>query len=175
MEKTNIDDSIFRFIYIMAMQDAVRQSAYSGERKWLWSKPIFEILYKPLKNHIDSILNGDYKPQSDDDGKKESYDKAFIGLAIEILSKINEEEKGKKKRERAEGNDTEKYKYKGTFKFGNAQKLINMTVKYFYVMTYGNNNISRDHFQYCHCPVDGQMLKKVWKKRSSEIMEKMKG
>lgn len=46
------------------------------------------------------------------------------------------------------------------FTFGNAQKLLNMTMKYLYIMCYKNNEL-RDKFQNCHCPMDGIMIDKV--------------
>lgn len=44
------------------------------------------------------------------------------------------------------------------FSFGNCQKLINMTAKYFYIASYGNEAI-RKNFDKCHCPMDGVMIK----------------
>ena len=164
-EVKEISKEIFRFVYIAAMQDAVRQNAYSGKRNWLWNKSIFEKLYEPLKNHIDSILNGDYDLQQDENVMKEAYDNAFIKLAKDICSFINEEEKKKRDEEKNEETDPEKYKYKGTFTFGNAQKLINMTVKYFYITTFNKDKTEKVKFQYCHCPMDEQMLNIVWKNK----------
>lgn len=43
------------------------------------------------------------------------------------------------------------------FTFGNCQKLINMTVKYFYMVTYSDPTI-RSHFNDCHCPMDNVMI-----------------
>lgn len=44
------------------------------------------------------------------------------------------------------------------FSFGNCQKLINMTTKYFYIASYGNEAI-RKNFEKCHCPMDSVMIK----------------
>lgn len=44
------------------------------------------------------------------------------------------------------------------FSFGNCQKLINMTAKYFYIATYGNE-IIKNNFANCHCPMDSIMIK----------------
>lgn len=46
------------------------------------------------------------------------------------------------------------------FTFGNAQKLLNMTIKYLYIMCYKNSNV-RECFKKCHCPMDGIMIDKV--------------
>ncbi len=47
------------------------------------------------------------------------------------------------------------------FTFGNSQKLINMTFKHLYTIAY-NNEVMKENFKFCHCPVDSIMLKKVW-------------
>lgn len=44
------------------------------------------------------------------------------------------------------------------FTFGNCQKLINMTAKYFYIASYGNETLKKN-FEKCHCPMDGDMIK----------------
>lgn len=46
------------------------------------------------------------------------------------------------------------------FRFGNAQKLINMTVKYIYIGAYTNKEY-REKFKNCHCPMDSVMIRKV--------------
>ena len=46
------------------------------------------------------------------------------------------------------------------FRFGNIQKLLNMTIKYIYIGYYTNPDI-RNNFKKCHCPMDGIMLNKV--------------
>lgn len=43
------------------------------------------------------------------------------------------------------------------FSFGNCQKLINMTAKYFYIASYGNESIKKN-FEKCHCPMDSIMI-----------------
>lgn len=48
------------------------------------------------------------------------------------------------------------------FRFGNIQKLLNMTIKYIYIGYYTNPEI-RSNFKECHCPMDEIMLKKVVK------------
>ena len=44
------------------------------------------------------------------------------------------------------------------FSFGNCQKLINMTAKYFYIATY-NNEAIKNNFVNCHCPMDSIMIR----------------
>lgn len=45
----------------------------------------------------------------------------------------------------------------GEFRFGNAQKLINMTAKQMYITVYANEKL-RERFCNCHCPMDGVMV-----------------
>ena len=47
------------------------------------------------------------------------------------------------------------------FSFGNTQKVINMTAKYMYITTYGENKTARNHFAKCHCPMDSYMMRCV--------------
>lgn len=49
-----------------------------------------------------------------------------------------------------------------SFGFGNAQKLINMTVKYMFISAYQDSNKAK-LFDQCHCPMDGIMVDKVAK------------
>lgn len=49
------------------------------------------------------------------------------------------------------------------FTFGNAQKLVNMTAKYMYLRSYGDSN-ERKLFKFCHCPMDGTMIRIVKEK-----------
>ena len=49
------------------------------------------------------------------------------------------------------------------FTFGNAQKLVNMTAKYMYLRSYGDPN-ERKLFKFCHCPMDGTMIRIVKEK-----------
>lgn len=36
-------------------------------------------------------------------------------------------------------------------------------IKYFYITTY-NDNVSKEIFKYCHCPMDQKPLKNIWHK-----------
>ena len=54
------------------------------------------------------------------------------------------------------------------FCFGNAQKLVNMTVKYFYIMVY-NGNLDRSKFESAHCPMDRIMKDTVVKRYKAAI------
>ena len=51
----------------------------------------------------------------------------------------------------------------GQFTFGNAQKLINIVCKYFYIISYKDSSV-REKFKYCHCPMIVFYLKMFGKK-----------
>lgn len=53
------------------------------------------------------------------------------------------------------------------FKFGNIQKIINMTAKYFYISTYDKTN--KDKFKSCDCPMDSIMIKMVLQEYNKAI------
>ena len=135
-----IQEKIFDFVYILSMREAVRQRAYSGERKWLAK---VSCAREATQEYIDRILFG--APFADQKG----HDDFFLETAKKICDCIST------------------YDPSGTskFTFGNAQKLINMVVKHFYIICYYCSGI-RDRFKYCHCPMDSRMLEKVWANRT---------
>ncbi len=143
--KEIVNDHIFNFIYGCALHDAVLQKAFEGERRWIGK--VFDAK-QTVKEYINRIISGELI-----DEKKHKDN--FLETSKEVCYAINS------------------YKDKpdsaGIFNFGNAQKLINMTVKHVYAHIYSihlasNDSISiREHFRYCHCPMDSIMLKNVWK------------
>lgn len=132
----DLDKNIFGFIFNESMDEAVNQKAYKGKKKQLKNLCDYESLEDELSKIIRNVLNGNYERQ-------EVYDAGFIETTINICNIINQKE----------GNNK--------FTFGNAQKLINMMMKYFYITCYGNK-AAKDKFKFCHCPMDQQLLKKVW-------------
>ncbi len=138
-KNNSIDDYIFDFVYVAAMRDATMQLAYTGNKKGLWNptkgdEGTVNTIKEYLRGHVLEILDGKY---SEPDKTEEDYSASLLALSKTICGEIN------------------------YFTFGNAQKLINMTVKYFYITTFGEPE-KRKCFRYCHCPVDGKMLNKVW-------------
>lgn len=133
-QKTEVDKLIFDFAYELALRDAVMRTAYLGDkselRKCQKAKNI-------VREYADKIINGNH---CNDEFYKvaDNLCNSFKG-DIKIPEGSNEEPK---------------------FTFGNAQKLLNMTMKYLYIMCYKNNEL-RDKFQNCHCPMDGIMIDKV--------------
>lgn len=135
-DKETISNKIFEFIYGCAMRDAVLQKAFIGEKAWVKDVEESKII---LKRYINKVLRNEFENQED-------HDKIFLKTANDICKAINN-----KKPDYATD----------IFSFGNAQKLINITVKHFYSLCYYDQNL-RDSFRYCHCPLDLIMLKKIW-------------
>lgn len=139
--KKNLDDKIFRFIYIEAMRDAVLQLSFKGDKKWLTeSDELFDSLMGEIELLIDKVISGEFI-------SKDEYNEWFLSTAINICKCIN------------------KKTINNEFTFGNAQKLINIMLKYFYILSYKNDSL-KERFKFCHCPMDRQLLMKVWSKRA---------
>lgn len=143
-----MDDLVFDFIYGCSLRDAILQKSFVGKRTWI-GKDVPEA-QACVKRYIDRVLKGDFK--RDDEVDKKLHDKVFLQTAIEVCQVIN--------------NSPKKPSTAGKFTFGNAQKLMNMTVKHVYAHTYSIHTVGyasiREHFRYCHCPMDQKMMKKVW-------------
>lgn len=130
-----IDDSIFDFVYEMALRDATMRSAYVGHNENLIKGEHAQRVKKYINEYISNILNGNYPN------------------FYETESIVEKE--------------LEQY----NFSFGNCQKLINMTVKYFYIVTYKNSS-KKKLFDKCHCPMDRIMIKKVIQlSKETEILQ----
>lgn len=137
--KVNLDDRIFRFIYVGAMRDAVIQLAYEGPKKWLMESEVLEALQGEIKPLIDKVLRNEYATQNE-------YDEDFLHTTINICEYVNDKAKN------------------NNFTFGNAQKLVNIMLKYFYIISY-KNDVLKGSFRFCHCPMDQQLLESVWNNR----------
>lgn len=137
-DKIILDDYIFRFIYIEAMRDAVIQLAYNGEKKWLMESDVINSLKNGIEVLIEKVINNEYLSQ-------EEYDKDFLNVTINICEFINNKAKNRE------------------FTFGNAQKLINIMLKYFYITSYKNDEL-KVNFKFCHCPMDRELLRTIWDK-----------
>lgn len=117
------DDLIFEYIYVTSMRDATLQLSYGGKKAWLTKSEYFcsnNSWFKGLHQFVDSILDNEFQSQID-------YDNKLIELAKDICNSINNDAKNKW------GTRQE-----GHFTFGNAQKLINMIIKNYYICTYKN-------------------------------------
>lgn len=149
METKTMDENVFNFIYVAAMRDAVLQNAYEGEKKWLYEPNYFKIWRADIQKFMDEVLTGTFTGQKD-------YDDKFLKTAEKVCSKIN----SNKPENRTVAGETSGKKVK--FTFGNAQKLLNIMLKYFYITCYNDNTYKRNNFRFCHCPMDQIMLNKVW-------------
>ncbi len=136
-DQNRLSGKVFDFFYASSMRDAVLQRAFTGKKDWLVN---VETAKQPLRKYIDCIINNAFLSQ-------EAHDSFFIKTANEICKAINENKP----------TDAE-----DIFSFGNAQKLINMMVKYIYSICYYASEL-RENFRYCHCPMDSVMLNEVWK------------
>lgn len=142
----NLNDNIFRFIYITAMRDAVGQKAYDGNKKWTERNDIYQSLKNIIEPLVKNVLNNIYL-------SSEEYDAELLKVIIHVCDYMNIQKECNK------------------FTFGNSQKLVNMIMKYFYITCYDDDN-NKSNFRYCHCPVDSIMLQRVWSKCRDRDKEK---
>lgn len=138
-----MDDKIFEFVYVTAMRDATLQQSYVGKKAWMTDCNKFAESTRELKTFVSDVIEGRF-------AYSDSYDDRFLGVSMKICDDINSYPQN-------EG--------EGCFTFGNAQKLINIVMKYFYIHSYGNEE-EKENYQFCHCPMDSQLLNKVWSRRS---------
>ncbi len=131
-----IQDTVFDFAYETAFRDATMRKAFpkydDNDELFHNRKENAKVdARKFVRDYIDAIFN----------------DKNSDFLVIGTINAVCEA--------------TEKYK----FTFGNAQKLVNMTAKYMYLSIYGMDGYERERyrekFKYCHCPMDGRMIKNL--------------
>lgn len=140
IKKDYINDEIFAFIYTVAMRDAVIQLAYKGEKKPLMKSEILNLLKGEMECLIDKVLNDKYTSQN-------TYDEDFLRATISISKHINNKMRNEE------------------FTFGNAQKFLNIFLKYLHIISYKNSELKKN-FRFCHCPMDQQLLKSIWDSRA---------
>ena len=149
-----IKDKLFEFVYAQAMRDATVQKSYTGA-------PVATLLgKKSLSTHISSgrlaatamhEVNFYINALFDYDGfaTQEAHDKAHEHITSRVVGIYS-----------AYAPDPDDaLALQQTFTFGNAQKLVNMVAKYYYVTT--RDQTSRDVFRHCHCPMDTQAINAV--------------
>ena len=139
-----LSEKIFDFAYGCALPDATLQRAFKGKKSWIANVTGAK---EAVKEYIDFIIRTGPKSPIE-------HDNLFIKTAKTICTLINAQGKTM---------DFET----DIFTFGNAQKLINMTVKHMYAVCYVKPEL-RTHFQFCHCPMDSIMIDKVWKEYYKE-------
>ena len=146
MMTETITQKIFEFAYGSGLEDAIRQQAFKSDNKGesTVKKPLrnCEEAKETVKGYVDCILHGQ-KPNFYEVAKM--VEKQF-DTYIEDYNRHPEDGK----------------KITGKFRFGNAQKLINMTAKYMFILTYDRPEL-RERFAQCHCPMDSIMIENVIK------------
>lgn len=133
----DLNDKIFDFIYREAMDDATKRAGIkSGSKEKFLSFDNKELNEAQIaRNKVRNYVDSVLG------GDDPSFD-FYADMVIYALSEIDD-----------------------GFNYGNAQKLINITVKYFYAMNYNCKNESiRDRFSCCHCPMDRRLISVVVKK-----------
>ncbi len=139
----DIKEEIFDFAYGAGLHDATNQKAY------ICKKGEKKLLREnqDAKNIVREYIDNIFSETSCD----------FYEVANRVIKSFNDFE--------IQNDST------GRFTFGNAQKLINITVKFMYISIYANPNL-RNKFSYCHCPLD-EIIGRVVKKRiKKELVNK---
>ena len=144
----NLNEKICEFVYKISIKDATNQQAFSKKNKnELWTKSNYVgQIYPGLRDHINKILDKKYTSE-------QSYNDDFYKLCNDICKNINN------------------WYGENSFSFGNAQKLINMFVKYFYIKSYDDEDL-KQCFQFCHCPMDSKMIDYIWKHCKQAVRKK---
>ena len=145
----NISDEMFSFVFEMAFRDATLRSAFQNPYKDdVDEEKKFSTLKKQIKNKTESIVK-EYISRilsSEEPGVKEPDTTKCI---MDVITAAHKDIVWK--------NNVNKNQ---DFTFGNAQKLVNMTAKYFFILCYDNPGLM-DRFKECHCPMDSIMIKIV--------------
>lgn len=130
--------TIFDFSYGAALGDAIGQRAFEGNKKPLHNN---EGAKKIVRKYIDDILCGK-NPNFYETAKalEESFEDYIKNNKSDIVYI------------RKDGQLSNP-----VFRFGNAQKLINMLTKNIFLLVYQNENL-REYFKQCHCPMDNIMI-----------------
>lgn len=136
-----LQKTIFDFSYGAALGDAIGQKAFEGNKKPLRNN---EDAKNIAQTYIDAILEGKnpdfYETAKALEKSFETYIKNNIN-AIKYIKKDGQPSNP-------------------VFRFGNAQKLMNMLAKNMFLLVYQNQPL-RENFNQCHCPMDNEMIKTV--------------
>ena len=142
---TKMNKEILYFIFVDAIRDATMMKSLKGEKKQYQDVAVFNAVVmegKGILQLVNNVLNGKYTSSDDEEKCKQAFERDFLDVSKYVCSCIKE------------------------FRFGNAQKLINIMLKYVYIMTYSETSgVKKSYFQYCHCPMDSIMLKDAWNNR----------
>ena len=126
VSQKDINDWIFNFVYLEAMEDATKRTRVASKKvDYLKDKKAKKI----VKDYIQEVILGK-NPQ-------------VIPTANKVVSALNSEETNNK-----------------IFTFGNAQKLINIAAKHYYLLVCRDVEL-RNNFKCCDCPMDRTMIEKA--------------
>lgn len=151
---TKLQETVFDFAYGAALNDAIGQKAFEGNKIPLRKN---ENAKDIAKQYIDAIL------------KEEKPDFYETAEALEKSFKDHIE----KNKESIIYNKQDGSQSNPVFRFGNAQKLINMLAKNMFLLVYQNEAL-RGRFAQCHCPMDIKMIDHISKKLKETDDEKGK-
>lgn len=146
MRDNIVDNKIYDFCFDIALHDATLQAAYMDTLDSLIS--IYEYLKSETKDYINCIMN-----------TNKSIDSI---ITSEVICKIYNSEKLKSFNSERDGRQQ--------FKYGNIQKLVNMTAKYMYISSYNNIHM-KNRFKNCDCPIDSIISKKIYDKCVEENLK----
>lgn len=150
----DITKKIFEFAYGSGLEDAIQQKAFESYKKPLRK---CEDAKKTVKDYIDAILRGDTPD--------------FYETAQQVTTDFNQFID-------KHNQDPSNTPITKQFQFGNAQKLINITAKFMFIVTYDRPEL-RENFKQCHCPLDRVMKDKMFKeiderKKAGTLPQEMK-
>ena len=146
MSEYNLDDNIFDFCFDLALHDATLQAAYYDKLDSL--NPVYDFLKDCTKNYINAIIDTSISI----DTIKTSDVIRDINSSEKIINFNSNRDEIKQ------------------FKYGNIQKLVNMTAKYMYITSYKNIDL-KDRFSKCDCPIDSIISKKIYDKCKDENLD----
>jgi len=122
MNYIDCDRLIFNYQYSGALHDSTAQLAYKGKK--IWMGQIVEAR-EAVYEHMDRILKGSFHDQTE-------YDVAFERTAHIVCDEFNK------------AGLIYNPEHPDEYTFGNAQKLINMTCKNMYAVTYGRPELKEN-------------------------------
>lgn len=133
-ESTTIDEKIFGFAYGMAFRDATMRNAFVRKDNCgnKESDEEFSARKRKIKNKCRDAVKCYIKDILD--GRNYSPIEVIRDVSMSVA------EFG--------------------FTFGNTQKLVNMTAKYFYLSCFLNEEL-KERFKDCDCPMDGIMITRI--------------
>lgn len=163
---SNVRDEIFKFVLDMAFNDATMRSAFrnpykeSGRDATKEEQKAFRELKNDLKESFAITVETYLKSIIDGNTTEDT--------VYETIREVLAKGKSACDKHRKEGSEID-----FDFTFGHAQKVVNMAAKYLFISCYAEPKL-REHFEYCHCPMDKYMIKGVLKNYAKESIKEIK-